>query len=254
MHIRKKIILGLAISAGLLFGFSISLGPGVSAQLVDENGRPIAGAYVLVFHLTPAPGISLRQPVAYRTDRALIRPDAAGRFRIPRQLHFHLPFFQFIRPPRFRLSIYVPGLHNFCRIEDAQAWQVDEPCASGQMQTVAGPPERELKFFDLSARPEHWYYSLFQLVYTLRFDQGRPDPDQRELAAAMRKDYEQFAGQYGGTVREIKRDGFVWIDPEGRAQFQGQQRPWGFYLGREWLGKTLLERITEIEHDLKPEQ
>ena len=241
----------LAGLAGVLLLFSGSFNSSFSAKLLDPEGQPLAGAYVLSFRLTPALLSQWRRHTPYQTERALTRTDPAGHFVIPGQIRFHFPFLQFLHPPQLRLAIYVPGLHNFCRIENAAAWQVDPPCASGQMQTVSRSPELELRFSDLSDRPEHWYYSLFQLVYMLLADPSSPGPAQRELAAAMRNDFEQFAEKYGGTIREIKSDEFVWIDPEDRAQFQGQQRPWAFYLGREWLGKTLPERVIEIENNLK---
>jgi len=251
MKAKKKSGLALAALAGLLLLGSASRTSGVSARLVDSDGHPLAGAYVLSFRLTPALLNQWRGHTPYRTEPGLTRTDAAGRFEVPGRIRFHFPFLQFLHPPLLRLALYVPGLHNFCRIEDAAAWTVDPPCASGQMQTVARSPELTLRFADLSDRPEHWYYSLFQLVYTLLFDPSNPSPEKRELAAALRNDFEQFAGKYGGAVREIRSDDFVWITPEDQAQFQGQQQPWAFYLRREWLGKTLGERILELENELK---
>jgi hypothetical protein len=228
----------------VLFAASISITPATSAKIVDEQNRPLAGAFVYAFHHTPAIVNPLGHRPPDRTTVSLFRSDASGLISIPRQCHFHLPFLQFVYKPYLEIAVYVPSLHNFCRIDVDPDWDPQYPCSSEQSRFRK--TDGLLILYNLSAKPESWYYSVFQLAYNAFVRLHAAPADRAELAAAMKQEYKQFGAAYAQVPREIRSDKFVWVGAEERQAYAGQTRPWSFFLEQRPLDQPIAQRMAEL--------
>ncbi|HSC27003.1 MAG TPA: hypothetical protein VLD67_06990, partial [Vicinamibacterales bacterium] len=235
---------------------TVSWTPGATFRLADEDGRPIADAYVR-FHYD-GHLINPVHPVSYvASGSVIIRPDAAGRVTIPGRVHFRRPLPLSLPPSLFVDHVYVPRLHN-----------AFGPIAK---QTMPRPgvfsisEDRNIvSVADVSGAPERWELSLRHLYDCIRETLTRNGSrtsaasgdmqtaaHARALADHLRREYAAFLAVYGRVARQrpsepewgSERDRQLW-----REQIDAQlaREPlWGPFVERTW--ESTLKELERLE-------
>jgi hypothetical protein len=245
----KRLLLPLAILVCVFLGFSVSFTPGRAARLVDDEGRPVVGAYVFAIHRA-APKLFF--PLAY-WDGTFTRTDGTGRFSILLKIHFRMPFLQFFFPVTLWIATYAPGLHNYCSIDDAGRWRISPPC-EGRSVRITNPPEGPvIALRDMRERPDYRFDALWQLIYAMPIlEVNGPQAEKAELVSRVRKEFDLFASQYGSLLWEKRRDSPVRKKVDDWIQDDGQGKPWDFFLRQvPWSGSPMEQKLSEIERRLR---
>jgi len=248
-HRALKILTVLSLGAVLLLASSLTVAPAAAGRLSDDQGRPLASAFIITFHQVPHVPVPIAHDLGYHAVFGLTRTDAEGRFFIPRRVFFHFPLVQLLaNPAPLRLGIYVPGLHNFCYVEDARAWSFDYPCDPEQMRMSKTTAEPTVIASDQTGDPERWYYTLFQVLYPPTLSAQASSPDRRELLAAVKQDLAEFQAAFGDQVREVKPEGvFMWLSDGIQGRNHPPPQAWNYYLDQGFLNQSFARKLQAMK-------
>lgn len=236
-HYRSRSIAVMlsGVYAVIMLASLIWYTPGITSLILDDTGRPLKGAYV--FYYRP------RYFFFSNWDTyTFTRTDEKGSFAIPADVQFQFPFEYWV-PFAKRvtwylryLTIYASRLHNLAVVYDANTGQLmDNP---HRLAITRQPGELVITLHDMTAGPEDRFDLLLSFFYRTSFAElTGPEGDLRELLSAVKEEYRTFAAQYGNTMR----DKAVGVEkPE-------QPHPWIFYLQGPINGKTMKQRMVEID-------
>jgi len=180
--------------------FSITtITPGISGRVLDEERKPVEGAYVYYEQMPAQPGPHF--------GYGLLRTDRSGNFTLSLHMDFHIPFFYSmpferpVFPDKLSLVVYAPVLNNYCRIEDGYE---GHSAQEGLQLDIEGQPRKtDFVLFDMSGRPEEYYASLHELFYSSPIRRYLRSPAEKgEFIDILRGRYRQFLGVYGNAVRD----------------------------------------------------
>lgn len=229
--LSRRLFMVLTIIASLLLISSlIYITPGVKARLVDENQKPIPGAYV--FYKRQNYFLFSNWSTSHFT-----RTDSGGNFSIPIKLNFCLPFeysfgFKKLSSEKMPIFIYSPGLYNYCRVDDAYTWTAAKPGTRRHLEVINPPPGAVVMLHDMRSDPGKSFRALFQLVFrTPITGMDASAAEKRELISLLQEKYDWFVKTYGDRPRQFKDEKITWND---------------FFKRREY-GRTLKEELHRLE-------
>jgi hypothetical protein len=257
---RWAIQLALAIVLGGAAVACVSVSDDVVGRLVDQRGRPAAGAYIAYYY--SGARFNFAHPVTATRPGAIARSGADGTYRLPPLLT--------VKPPldsSFRAWIelvYAPPLHNAFGpvgpLTESVTGVVQIDRAQGVM-TVA----------DLTGDPDGWARSIERLYSFVRFSLERsrndrpfadvPPAAKAELAQEVAREYRAFLHLHGAARREPGADDPSWAfltedDREQRRKTRAgaiaRDPLWGPHMERLW--RTRLEELARITAGRGPER
>ncbi len=189
------------LTAALFVAFSVVIVPGLNLKLMDSNGKPLSGCFIvydyqLYANFDPKPG-------------SILETDSQGNVRIPLKLIHKHPLLTF--NPKIRMwCIYSPRMHNATEV---YAWP-----ASVSLKGIvdARPKERKITFYDLSDYPADWFAALNQMQNVLlHIPRGenrvgeiwleKCENEKRKLFLACSNDVALFRSRYYSTAYSSPR-------------------------------------------------
>lgn len=177
--------------------------PGLDLTLVDAQGRPIEGAYVV--YRFKGYRFNLVDSITYRRPGGVAKSDGRGHVDIPGFPHTR-PFLSTSLRPWIEL-VYAPNLHNAHRVQPGRS---PHSTAMGTVEVTLNPPGYRMR--DLSAAPQAWQQSIQTLYSVVRFDlipclreqrcrvTESPAPA-RELGQRVFDEHPQFLRRHGDSAR-----------------------------------------------------
>jgi hypothetical protein len=196
---------GIAVGLALLALASVSVARGRTLHVVDMNGAPVPGVWVIYHHEGARPNPA-HSTTYQATGRSLIQGDSAGRVEIPLSVHVHWPF-PIETHPSLRVDlVYAPDLHNgLATIGDS---------AIARPGAVVADDLATVSLADLSSNPEGWEGTLMNVrsiigdlisERTLRPARRNAGPETMALTRVLIGDfsheYRGFLDRYGDVAR-----------------------------------------------------
>jgi len=241
------LLCGALLLLVLLLAASLSILPAVSWQLIDPDGRPIAGAY-LAYHYQGSV-FRVVDSGSYERPGALLRTDAAGMLHLPWAIHLHLPLLRTGLSPLTDM-VYAPSVH-YASWGLTTGIRDQHTDASGYIRrlNIARQP-RVARLPDASADPVAWAGTISHLYSFIRFqllssDDTRkyhpvPTAVKQELIVHLLREYEAFMARYATTRRTLPTTPPVHLRPEEHQQWREDQQA---HLAREPHWGELMERL-----------
>jgi hypothetical protein len=232
----------VALSAcGVVLLSSIDVNNARRCTLLDEAGKPIAGAFVTYQYTA---GTKMIWPWAYHEGPVLIRTGDDGQFHIPTKVHLRFPLVTWTSPVRLLIGAYIPRLHSACTLVDPAGH--DSHCAK------PGGDESSFQMLDLAARPPARFRTLWLLICAYQPLKQAPAQEQWEMMAAVRKEYDQFLSEYGNVVFANSHDSWGHIKIDDWTEESGENRPWSFFLQRvPFYGSTMEQKLSQMEKQIR---
>jgi hypothetical protein len=200
MKRRRVVRVVTLILIGLIGLASVAIVRGRSIDIVDMDGRPIAGAFLL-YHREGA-RLSVAHPVTYvDTPYTLVRSDERGRASIPAVVRVHWPWPLESHPRVIVDFVYARRVHN--GLANVRAGNGAKP---GVFELTGD----HLRLADVSRDPALWHGSLRDGAYFLPNAMGRigrlaPTADTMraadQLLDELIADYGAFLEQYQHVAR-----------------------------------------------------
>jgi hypothetical protein len=194
------VVIGLTLALA-----SVSIARGRTLHVMDTNGAPVPGVWVVYHHEGTRPNPA-HSTTYQATGRSLIQGDAAGRVDIPASVHLHWPF-PLETHPSLRIDlVYAPGLHNGLATIGDRA--ITRPGA------VVANDLASVTLADLSSSPERWEGTLMNVSSiisdliserSLRPPRRKAGPETTALTRVLVEDfsheYQAFLDSYGHVTR-----------------------------------------------------
>lgn len=236
---EMRCVIGISIAFILMSSYMFAI-PGIKGRIVDSKGNPIEGAYVFYAYKTPAKSI----PSYYYG--AFTRTDRRGFFSIPGKTSLYAPFLGLFHSMQKHLSVYVLVLHNFCYIYENTMMDGSSTCK--RISNDSFSSKFVIQIDDMGDNDEQWYRMLWNMIYGGHIISARaPKQLKLELVSAIKKEYERFVSRYGKTIRQYTRGKSNFAREDDWVKWDGKKKPWNFFLGIKWYGKTMVEKLSEIE-------
>ncbi|HOX37127.1 MAG TPA: hypothetical protein PL033_03985 [Candidatus Brocadiia bacterium] len=258
MGIVKRMAVVYGITCSLLLMSSIEYDFGIQIPIEGRNREDIGVAFA-EYELRPAPVFSDTRGVLARTNQH-------GQYNTSSGFHLRLPLSGLTVGARRKVSIYVPVYHNSCAFKAGRfgndnwnspwnyfvtrRWELSDESAILHAKPVVYSMQLFLNFRDLTDNPELWYKSLKRQIYSIELAGLHAERGvKREFVAALKRDYADFAQKYENVERDYRRgDGKA---PEDDwVQWDGQPKTWRFFLDIPWYGKTMEQKLAELEAEL----
>ncbi len=203
--IRRR-YLAAALALALLALSSVSINLGRTVRVVDINGVPVDGVFVIFHHeghrLNPAHSTTYEA-----SRRSIARSRSAGSVEIPPSVHVHWPF-PLETHPGLRVDlVYAPALHNGLATIGDRA--ITQPGAFYVAKDLAS-----VRLVDLSESPAMWegtLRNLSSIVNRLIGERSGSPPRRwarpetaastRVLAAHFAQEYRAFLDRYRDVPR-----------------------------------------------------
>jgi hypothetical protein len=189
------------LCALLLCLASASRVKGLALTVVDTNGSPLSGVFVVYDYY--GYGFGFGEPGRYTKPGSIIQTDNNGRFRIRSKLMFCVPGLQ--APPNLRIhAVWSPQTHN-----RAFLWltPTEEMRVPGILDLL--PAEEKLVFHDLTANSGEWYFMLEQMQ-DLLMEMQHPgmvnlkvsNEMRQKLRTTLDEDTKMFKSKHGNAVHQ----------------------------------------------------
>jgi hypothetical protein len=231
---------GVLLACCALLLSSIDVTKARRCTLLDEAGKPIAGAFVTYQYTA---GTKMIWPWALHEGPFLVRTGDDGQFHIATKVHVRFPLVTWTSPVSLLVGAYIPRLHSACTLVDPAGH--DSHCAK------PGGGE-SFRMLDLAARPAARFRTLWLLICAFQPLKQAPVQEQREFVAAVRDEYDQFLSEYGNAVFANSHDSWGHVRIDDWTEESGENRPWSFFLQRvPFYGTTMDQKLSQMEKQIR---
>jgi hypothetical protein len=230
----------VALAVVLLLASVVHVTPPRRLRIVDQGGRPLAGAW-LAYHFH-GHRFAVVESLTWQRPGGMVRADANGEVRLPARVHLRMWPVD-TGPDRSFDLVYAPSLHN------AEGPLGDG--TGGRSGRLAVRPDG-FALADLTGDPEEWATSLYRLHGYVRYtlaggaDERRPPGHLAALAAlaaALAGEYTAFQRTWGASARTVPPppEHLRYAADEERRRWRetaaahvAREPLWGPYMARLW--------------------
>ena len=256
----RRRVLAVALALTLLALSSVSIERGRTLRVVDIDGAPVEGVFVVYHHEGHRPNPA--HTTTYDASRrSIAQSRSAGRVEISPSVHVHWPF-PIETHPGLRVDlVYVPSFHNgLATIGDRAVAQPGAFDVAGDLASV--------RLVDLSDSPALWEGTLRNLgsiIGRLMSEQSSSPPRRRArpetpaltrvLAGHFVREYGAFLDRYRNVIRPRPHMPAGLTEEERRAWNEMADRElareprWGDVAQRLFAREA--ERFNSVESDSK---